>query len=612
MISDRESWPDKHAVIGQLFFFCVACVSALPAAAGLGGLRVQSRVDEPFVASVAVNGEEADLLQRGGRVVLSDKKLSAKVSSGDKNRAVIVIRSAQPVREPVLTFQMSVGAQTRQYNALLDPPSSYVESKFSARFNDDNYQPQIATRSTRQYQYSADNADDTHSEVSKNRVVVQKKKAIRQPTAHQTHQTHQTTKQHRFASTRAEQNTGTPIVDANRPSEKIVANPQIAASEAKLVDNLNQTDSINQTNKIETTNHSINRPVDQAASIPAAVPQEASQNVVAAAVPNQPAISETATSASSSQKASNHVIDSWPLWISLLLVPLLVLCWIFAKAWRKEKAQEQTEDEIPAQMAAAIDSYHFNKAIKNNDQHSNKTDQYKKTEDEFDDEFDDVFVTEVKSVAVERPSVLQEWNAAKVETAVAPATFAASSADSAVIELTETAMLDGWPNHHSETSHFSAASDFAESEPNGTVEYEQGGWLKPAVVFEPSEKLETESQMNGEIEKSGEYIGAGSALFMNTNSLDFSIEEPSKNAPLKNDTLAWEYVSSSGSEATPQFDFVGKAQTNSAPFEAKYDLAQMFADMGDFQTAKEILMSLMVGIDKQVADKAARLLSRLP
>ena len=95
-------------------------MTSLSASAGLGGLNVQSHLGEPFTGSITVTGEEAQALLNGRKATISNGNLRAAVrKSGDK--AVVTIRSSQAIKDPVLVFQVGVGAQSREYTAIIDP-----------------------------------------------------------------------------------------------------------------------------------------------------------------------------------------------------------------------------------------------------------------------------------------------------------------------------------------------------------------------------------------------------------------------------------------------------------------------------------------------------------
>jgi len=109
----------KHHNI-KLITASIALMTSLSASAGLGGLNVQSHLGEPFTGSITVTGEEAQALLNGGKATISNGNLRAAVrKSGDK--AVVTIRSSKAIKDPVLVFQIGVGAQSREYTAIIDP-----------------------------------------------------------------------------------------------------------------------------------------------------------------------------------------------------------------------------------------------------------------------------------------------------------------------------------------------------------------------------------------------------------------------------------------------------------------------------------------------------------
>ena len=102
------------------------------ASAGLGGLNVQSHLGEPFTGSITVTGEEAQAMLNGGKATISNGNLRAAVrKSGDK--AVVTIRSSKAIKDPVLVFQVGVGAQSREYTAIIDPAGYDAKDAASVR-----------------------------------------------------------------------------------------------------------------------------------------------------------------------------------------------------------------------------------------------------------------------------------------------------------------------------------------------------------------------------------------------------------------------------------------------------------------------------------------------
>jgi len=121
----------KHHNI-KLITASIALMTSLSASAGLGGLNVQSHLGEPFTGSITVTGEEAQALLNGGKATISNGNLRAAVrKSGDK--AVVTIRSSKAIKDPVLVFQVGVGAQSREYTAIIDPAGYDAKDAASVR-----------------------------------------------------------------------------------------------------------------------------------------------------------------------------------------------------------------------------------------------------------------------------------------------------------------------------------------------------------------------------------------------------------------------------------------------------------------------------------------------
>ena len=121
----------KHYKI-KLIAASVALAVSVGASAGLGGLNVQSHLGEPFSGNITVTGEEARALFNGGKASVSNANLRTSVHrAGD--RAVINIRSAKAIKDPVLIFQVSTGSQSREYTAIIDPADYSVKGDSTPR-----------------------------------------------------------------------------------------------------------------------------------------------------------------------------------------------------------------------------------------------------------------------------------------------------------------------------------------------------------------------------------------------------------------------------------------------------------------------------------------------
>ena len=141
----------------KLVTLSVSLLMSVNAMAGLGGLRVNSGLGQPFSASVTVTGEEAKELLNGGKVSLSDSRLRASVQKSGNN-AIVNIRTSSAINDPVMIFQMGVGSQARQYTAIIDPPGYRAGSNGRANNGNNNAQATPEpTPSTNQTQSASSN-----------------------------------------------------------------------------------------------------------------------------------------------------------------------------------------------------------------------------------------------------------------------------------------------------------------------------------------------------------------------------------------------------------------------------------------------------------------------
>ncbi|MRN37651.1 TspA protein [Neisseria sp. N95_16] len=105
----------------KLIVASVALMTSFSAMAGLGGLNVHSHLGEPFSGTITVTGDEAKALLNGGKASISNGNLRASIRKSGGDKAVVNIRSSKPIQDPVLIFQVSVGSQSREYTAIIDP-----------------------------------------------------------------------------------------------------------------------------------------------------------------------------------------------------------------------------------------------------------------------------------------------------------------------------------------------------------------------------------------------------------------------------------------------------------------------------------------------------------
>lgn len=111
----------KLKLIAASLGLAAGLAASVSASAAMGGLQVQSRLDEPFSGTVVVTGDEARALAGSAKPAVIGANLTATVTHQGNDRAVVRLRSSAPVKEPVLTFWLNVGDQNRQYTAMLDP-----------------------------------------------------------------------------------------------------------------------------------------------------------------------------------------------------------------------------------------------------------------------------------------------------------------------------------------------------------------------------------------------------------------------------------------------------------------------------------------------------------
>ena len=103
----------------------------MPALAGLGGLNVQSNLGEPFSGSIVISGREAEAVMQSRNISISGANLQGTVVPQGNGNVLLHLHSSSAVHEPILTFTVSAGKQTRQYTAMVNPPR-YTPAKASA------------------------------------------------------------------------------------------------------------------------------------------------------------------------------------------------------------------------------------------------------------------------------------------------------------------------------------------------------------------------------------------------------------------------------------------------------------------------------------------------
>ena len=111
----------------------LSLITSFSAVAGMGGVNVQSNLGEPFSGSIVVTGQEAQAVLQNGASV-SGSGISGSVAPHGGGNAIIRLRSNSAVNDPILTFTVRAGNQTRQYTAMINP-SHYRPNPSQAHSN---------------------------------------------------------------------------------------------------------------------------------------------------------------------------------------------------------------------------------------------------------------------------------------------------------------------------------------------------------------------------------------------------------------------------------------------------------------------------------------------
>ena len=97
----------------------------LLANAGMGNLRVNSHLNEPFSGTIALTDEEASIAANQPSAVTISSRAGLRVHvAGTSSNPVLVVSSSSPMNEPITSFVIRVGDNIRQYSALLDPAAA--------------------------------------------------------------------------------------------------------------------------------------------------------------------------------------------------------------------------------------------------------------------------------------------------------------------------------------------------------------------------------------------------------------------------------------------------------------------------------------------------------
>lgn len=660
-------------------------MTSLSASAGLGGLNVQSHLGEPFTGSITVTGEEAQALLNGGKATISNGNLRAAVrKSGDK--AVVTIRSSKAIKDPVLVFQVGVGAQSREYTAIIDPAGYDAKDAASVRprqtAESQSFEPtrnaqQPATKNNKAVGNQAAQArKDVQRKAEKKQVQTASAKndtAARSGRQHlvrtgetliaiassirpqgmtldQTIQAlvnanpdvfidnnanrmlagkvlnipNRSELQRLAASAPAKTNTATEKANetanaTEAKTEKPVVQPE-AQTEAQVKDagvNTQQQEEVKQASA-EQTEQAASAAVNEnaASTVPASDIQEAmassdaQENVVASE-----SVATTDSIAEQTEGESNGNLWKW----LLAGGAALIAAWLLLKAAGKRKDEPEAapvsrmdeEKAVQKDVAASAAAVAATKVMP-----SEKTQDGLLIEDDFED---DVVINEVE----------ESSNIDDVKL------------DLGKIDNSQAGILSGAVTHDVETEQRRHA-DWDNIESTESVyEPEPENPYQPVSVIMPERKEEqantfaefdfatetkvSESRNEEPLEFTVETPEAsdGHALpFDVKQDQDLQIQETKEEVEkeeaasefvIEEGALEWgaEDVSVAADKSNSERGFVSESVGMTAPFEAKYDLAKMYIEIGDPEAARETLQGLIEEAEGDILYKAQKLMKEL-
>ena len=662
-------------------------MTSLSASAGLGGLNVQSHLGEPFTGSITVTGEEAQALLNDGKATISNGNLRAAVrKSGDK--AVVTIRSSKAIKDPVLVFQVGVGAQSREYTAIIDPAG--YDSKDAASVRTRPATESQSSEPTRNAQQPAtknnkaagNQAAQAHKDVQRKAEKKQVQTAsAKNDTAARSGRQHlvrtgetliaiassirpqgmtldQTIQalvnanpdvfidnnanrmlagkvlnipnrselQRLAASAPVKTNTATATEKDNETvnvteakTEKPVVQPE-AKTEAQVKDagvNTQQQEEVKQASAEQTEKAASVVAVNEnaASTVPASDVQEAmasdaQENVVA---------SEPVTTTDSVAEQTESESDG-NLWKWLLAGgAALIAAWLLLKAAGKRKdepeeapvSRKDEEKAVRKNVAASAAAVAATKVTP-----SEKIQDGLFIEDDFED---DVVINEV-----EESSTINDVKL-----------------DLGKIDNSQTGILSGAVTHDAETEQRRYADWDSIESTESVYEPEPENPYQPVSVVMPERKEEqvntfdefdfaTETKVfESRNEEPLEFTvdtpedSDGHALpFEIKQDQDFQIQETKEEVEkeeaasefvIEEGALEWgaEDVSVAADKSNSERGFVSESVGITAPFEAKYDLAKMYIEIGDPEAARETLQGLIEEAEGDILHKAQKLMKEL-
>ena len=660
-------------------------MTSLSASAGLGGLNVQSHLGEPFTGSITVTGEEAQVLLNGGKATISNGNLRAAVrKSGDK--AVVTIRSSKAIKDPVLVFQVGVGAQSREYTAIIDPAGYDAKDAASVRprqaAESQSFEPtrnaqQPATKNNKAAGNQATQArKDVQRKAEKKQVQTAPAKndtAARSGRQHlvrtgetliaiassirpqgmtldQTIQAlvnanpdvfidnnanrmlagkvlnipNRSELQRLVASAPVKTNTATEKANetanaTEAKTEKPVVQPE-AQTEAQVKDagvNTQQQEEVKQVSAEQTEQAASAAVNENAAStvptsdIQEAMASDAQENVVA----SEP-VATTGSVAEQTESESDGNLWKW----LLAGGAALIAAWLLLKAAGKRKdepeaapvSRKDEEKAVRKNVAASAAAVAATKVTP-----SEKTQDGLFIEDDFED---DVVINEVE----ESSNIIDDVKL-----------------DLGKIDNSQAGILSGAVTHDVETEQRRHA-DWDNIESTESVyEPEPENPYQPVSVVMPERKeeqantfaefdlaaekkvseLRNEEPLEFTVE-TPEASGGHALPFDVKQDQDLQIQETKEEAEkeaaasefvIEEGALEWEAedVSVAADQSNSERGFVSESVGMTAPFEAKYDLAKMYIEIGDPEAARETLQGLIEEAEGDILHKAQKLMKEL-
>ena len=628
-------------------------MTSLGASAGLGGLNVQSHLGEPFTGSITVTGEEAQALLNGGKATISNGNLRAAVrKSGDK--AVVTIRSSKAIKDPVLVFQVGVGAQSREYAAIIDPAGYDAKDAASVRTRQaaesQSFEP---TRNTQQPATKNNKAAGNQvAQVRKNAQRKAEKKqvqtasakndtAVRSGRQHlvrtgetliaiassirpqgmtldQTIQALVNANPNVFIDNNANRMLAGKVLNIPSRSElqRLAASAPVKAdtapekgneaantTEAKTEKPVTQPDVQTETQvkdaganpqQQEEVKQASAAQTEQAAS---AAPASDVQDAMASDAQENVLASEPVATTDSAAEPAESELDG-NLWKWLLAGgAALIAAWLLLRAAGKRKDEPKAapasrkDEEKPVQKSAAASAAAAVAASKVTP--SEKTQEGLLVEDDFED---DVVINEVE----------ESSNVDDVKI------------DLGKIDHRQAGILSGAVTHDAETEQLRHADwDNIEStesvyEPEPENPYQPVSVVMPERNEEPLE-FTVETSENSDDHALPFDVKQDQDVQIQETKEEAEKEEAASEFVIEEGALEWEAedVSVAADKSNSERGFVSESVGMTAPLEAKYDLAKMYIEIGDPKAARETLQGLIEEAEGDILYKAQKLMKEL-